>query len=85
MNYQYTGKRMSGQKIKGKIEADTKKEALAELETKGLIIFNIEETKPWNKDIVINKKIKNRDFVIFLRQYATLIHAGISISDATKQ
>ncbi|WP_106496916.1 type II secretion system F family protein [Lentibacillus sp. Marseille-P4043] len=84
MNYQYTGKRISGQKITGKIEADSKKAALFQLEKNGLIIFAIDETKPWNKDIILNKKIKNKDFVIFLRQYATLIHAGISISDATK-
>nr|WP_163971636.1 type II secretion system F family protein [Oceanobacillus halotolerans] len=84
MNFQYTGKRISGQKIKGKIEADSKKEALTELEKNGLIIFGIDETKPWNKDIVLNKKVKHKDFIIFLRQYATLIHAGISISDATK-
>ncbi|MUK86854.1 type II secretion system F family protein [Ornithinibacillus sp. L9] len=84
MNYQYSGKRLSGQKVKGKIDADSKKEALEQLEKSGLIIIDIDETKPWNKDIIINKKIKNEDFVIFLRQYATLIHAGISISDATK-
>lgn len=84
MNYQYVGKAMSGEKIKGKIEAETVKEALASLEQDGLLIFNIAETKPWNKDIVLHKKLKNKEFVLFLRQYATLIHAGISISDATK-
>ncbi|MEC5421936.1 type II secretion system F family protein [Virgibacillus sp. C22-A2] len=84
MDYQYSGKRISGQKIKGKIEADSKKAALLQLEKKGLIIFDIDETKPWNKDIILNKKVKNKDFVLFLRQYATLIHAGIAISDATK-
>lgn len=84
MNYQYSGKRISGQKIKGKIEADSKKSALLLLEKNGLIIFDIDETKPWNKDIILNKKVKNKDFVIFLRQFATLIHAGISISEATK-
>jgi len=84
MNYQYTGKRLSGEKVKGKIDADSKKDALEQLEKEGYIILGIEETKPWNKEIILNKKIKNEDFVIFLRQYATLIHAGVSISDATK-
>lgn len=84
MNYQYSGKRTSGQKRKGKIEADSKKDALLLLEKKGLIIFDIRETKPWNKEIILTKKVKNKDFVVFLRQYSTLIHAGISISDATK-
>lgn len=84
MNFQYKGRRISGQKIKGKTEADTKNIALSELERDGLIIFDIDETKPWNKDIILNQRVKNKDFVIFLRQYSTLIHAGISISDATK-
>src|SRR5690606_20057034 len=84
MNYQYTGKRLSGEKVKGKIDADSKKDALEQLEKEGYIILGIEETKPWNKEIILNKKIKNEDFVVFLRQYATLIHAGVSISDATK-
>lgn len=84
MNFQYKGRRISGQKIKGKIDADTKNIALSELERDGLIIFDIGETKPWNKDIILNQRVKNKDFVIFLRQYSTLIHSGISISDATK-
>ncbi|RKQ29887.1 type II secretion system F family protein [Oceanobacillus halophilus] len=84
MNFQYSGKRISGQKIKGKIDADSKAVALRELENNGLIIFEIEETKPWNKDIILNKSVKVKDFVVFLRQYATLIRAGISISDSTK-
>ncbi|WP_067727541.1 type II secretion system F family protein [Oceanobacillus damuensis] len=84
MNYQYSGRRISGQKIKGKIEADTKNTALSQLEKDGLIIFEIEETKAWNRDIILNKTVKNKDFIIFLRQYATLIHAGITISEATK-
>ncbi|MFD1038123.1 type II secretion system F family protein [Virgibacillus byunsanensis] len=84
MNYQYTGKKTSGQKITGKVEADSKKDALVELENSGLIVFEIAEAKTWNRDIVLNKKVNNKEFVIFLRQYSTLIHAGISISEATK-
>ncbi len=74
---------MSGERIKGKIDADSKQLALNELEKQGLLITQIEETKPWNKDIILNKRVKNKDFVLFLRQYSTLIHAGIPISEAT--
>ncbi|MFC3040114.1 type II secretion system F family protein [Virgibacillus xinjiangensis] len=84
MNYQYTGKRSAGRTENGKIEAETKREALQKLENRGLIVTELKETKPWNKDIVLNKQVKNKEFIIFLRQYATLIHAGIPISDATK-
>lgn len=84
MNYQYSGKQISGQKISGKIDADSKQNAIKLLEAEGYIVFHITETKTWNKDLVINRKVNNKDFIVFLRQYATLIHAGISISDATK-
>lgn len=84
MNFQYTAKRISGQKINGKIEADSKQEAIKALEKERYIIIDLTETKPWNKDIILNTKVKNKDFVIFLRQYSTLIRAGITISDATK-
>ncbi|WP_156291460.1 type II secretion system F family protein [Oceanobacillus salinisoli] len=84
MNFQYKGKKISGEKVKGKVDADSKSAALAELERNGIIILKIEETKPWNRDIVLKRSVKRSDFVVFLRQYATLIHAGISISEATK-
>ncbi|ASK62965.1 type II secretion system protein F [Virgibacillus phasianinus] len=84
MNFQYKGKSALGKTINGKVDADSKRDALFQLEKEDLIIIDINETKTWNKDIIINKRVKNKDFVIFLRQYSTLIHAGISISDATK-
>lgn len=84
MNFQYNGKTQLGRKVNGKIEAESKDHALNTLEKDGNIIFDIQETKPWNKDLVLNTRLNNKDFIIFLRQYATLIRAGISISEATK-
>lgn len=84
MNFEYKAKHSSGKKVNGKIEANSKESALQLLENQGLVVFDIAEEKPWNKDIVLNKRVKNKDFIIFLRQYATLIRAGISISQATK-
>lgn len=84
MNYDYIGRRPSGQRVKGKIDAESKRKALSELEEKGMVIFRLEETKPWNKDLILNHRVKNKAFIIFLRQYATLIRAGIPISEATK-
>ncbi|WP_047985091.1 type II secretion system F family protein [Ornithinibacillus californiensis] len=84
MNYQYVAKNLAGDAIKGKIEAETKELALQELEKNRLFVIEIKETPIWNKDIVLTKRVKNKEFVMFLRQYATLIHAGIPISDSTK-
>jgi type IV pilus assembly protein PilC len=84
LNYQYVAKNLAGDAIKGKIEAETKELALQELERNRLFVIEIKETPIWNKDIVLTKRVKNKEFVMFLRQYATLIHAGIPISDSTK-
>ncbi|WP_010099170.1 type II secretion system F family protein [Ornithinibacillus scapharcae] len=84
MNFQYVAKNSIGERVKGKIEADNKESALQELEREKLFVIEIEETSVWNKDIVFAKRVHNKEFVLFLRQYATLIHAGIPISDSTK-
>ncbi|MFS0749001.1 type II secretion system F family protein [Oceanobacillus sp. 1P07AA] len=84
MDFQYVGRSITGNRTKGNIEADSKQQALKKLESRGLIVINLEETKPWNKDITYFQRVKNKDFIIFLRQYSTLIHSGINISEATK-
>lgn len=84
MDFQYVGRSITGNRTKGNIEADSKQQALKKLESRGLIVINLEETKPWNKDITYFQRVKNKDFTIFLRQYSTLIHSGINISEATK-
>jgi type IV pilus assembly protein PilC len=75
---------MTGERVKGTLEADNKEEALKELEKKKLIVVDLREATIWNRDIILSKRVKNKEFILFLRQYSTLIHAGIPISDATK-
>ncbi|WP_161878889.1 type II secretion system F family protein [Alkalibacterium sp. MB6] len=81
--YAYKAKSKDGKTIKGRIESYSKKEALNELNQMNLIVFNVE---PLNsilyKDIVIGTPLKQKQFVLFLRQFATLIEAGILLVDA---
>lgn len=84
MNFQYVAKHITGERVKGKIDAENKEAALQELERDKLYVIDIQETSVWNKDITFSKRVNNKDFIMFLRQYATLIHAGIPISDSTK-
>lgn len=84
MNFEYKGKLVAGGKAKGKLEADSRGEALRELRKRGVVPLSLGETSTLNKDIRFKKKLKNADFVMFLRQFATLINAGISISEATQ-
>lgn len=83
--YRYQARTVEGKLSSGKLESDTEKEALGELKQLGLVVFDIKRLNPvLHKDIYIGNPIKNKDFVIFLRQFATLIDAGISLVDATE-
>ena len=85
--YKYTGRTEKGNLKKGTIEAVTKNQAIQLLREKGIRPRELTETKAtiFNKDISIGgDRVTSEDFVIYARQFATLIRAGISIVDATK-
>ncbi|GAA0294778.1 type IV pilus assembly protein PilC [Gracilibacillus halotolerans] len=82
--YQYQGRQEDGSLRKGQIEANTKEEANVLLRNQGVTAFQIKQLNPFlYKDIYIGNPVKNKDFVIFLRQYATMIDAGIPLAEAT--
>lgn len=85
MIFDYKGRiTASNKKKKGKIEADSRREALAILKGEGIAVLSLNELTAASKDINLRRKVKNADFVMFLRQYSTLINAGVTISEATK-
>ncbi|MCC5890788.1 MAG: type II secretion system F family protein [Alkalibacterium sp.] len=81
--YAYKAKTNEGKVIKGRLDSTNKKEAVQELTKMNLIVFEVE---PMNsllyKDIYIGKPIKQKEFVLFLRQFATLMEAGILLIDS---
>ncbi|KGA97617.1 type II secretion system protein F [Alkalihalobacillus alcalophilus ATCC 27647 = CGMCC 1.3604] len=83
--YSYQGKKVNGEKVLGKLQAKTKKEARLQLKEQGVIVLQLE---PINellfKELDLGlKKVKTQDFVLFLRQFSTLLKAGIPIVAAT--
>lgn len=82
--YAYKAKTIDGKTKKGKISSQNEKEAIKQLKMDGLILFEINELSSFlYQDIYIGSPIKNKDFVIFLRQFATLIDAGITLVETT--
>ncbi|WP_112181499.1 type II secretion system F family protein [Paraliobacillus zengyii] len=82
--YAYKAKSVDGKIKKGKISSENEKEAIKQLKSQGLILFEINELNSFlYKDIYIGNPIKNKDFVIFLRQFSTLIDAGITLVETT--
>ena len=82
--YKYTGRTKAGTIKKGTIEAINKNAAVAKLRDRGINPRELtESTSLLHKEIKFGGKLKNRDFVIYCRQFSTLIRAGVSIVEST--
>lgn len=81
--YAYKAKSTDGKVLKGRLESTNKKEAVKELAQMNLIVFEVEPLNSFlYKDIYIGKPLKQKEFVLFLRQFSTLLEAGILLIDA---
>ncbi|MET4559029.1 type IV pilus assembly protein PilC [Lysinibacillus parviboronicapiens] len=82
--FRYSGRTKTGAQKKGTIDAPNKKVAIDKLRTQGINARDIQESNSiLHKDIAFGTKVKHQDFVIYCRQYATLIRAGVSVVEAT--
>lgn len=82
--FKYTGRTTAGVTKKGTIEAINQQAAITKLRDRGINPREIAaSTSIFHKEISIGSKVKNQDFVIYCRQFATLIRAGVSIVEAT--
>ncbi|MDX8342015.1 type II secretion system F family protein [Rossellomorea sp. YZS02] len=82
--FKYTGRDPRGKKS-GIITASTKKDALIQLKKQEVRVIDILEMPEtlMTKDITIGNPVKLQHLVIFLRQFATLLQAGVTVVDAT--
>jgi len=82
--YRYSGRDRRGKK-QGVVTAQSKREAMVQLKEKGIKVTEITEVPETllTKEITFGSTVKLQDFVIYLRQFATLIKAGISVVEAT--
>jgi type IV pilus assembly protein PilC len=78
ISYQYTAKDKNGQTVFGIIEGVSESEVAEALHKKDLIIVSVEEAKTKASKARYGK-IKLDDLVIFSRQLATMIDAGIPL------
>jgi type IV pilus assembly protein PilC len=83
--FQYTVRDKTGKKQTGKMLGVSKREVYEKLRKKQLRVLEVNEVPETllNKEITIGNPLKLKDFVIYLRQFATLIKAGVTIVDAT--
>jgi type IV pilus assembly protein PilC len=79
--FKYQALDMMGKNRSGKIEADTEAAALSRLQTLGVHITQVTEVKGGGKGPIAigGGKVKLQSLVIFSRQFATMIDAGVRV------
>jgi type IV pilus assembly protein PilC len=85
-HFKYVGRTLQGGRRTGTIVSESKRDAIMKLRQKGIKVIEINEVPQTilTKEITFRKAVKLQDFVIYLRQFATLIKAGVSIVDSTR-
>ncbi len=81
-NFVYTAVDPSGKSVRGRIEAENEQLVLAKLHDQQYHVLNITEDKTRAKTTTkgaSNKKVKLASMVVFSRQFATMIDAGVAI------
>ena len=84
-NFKYATKNSAGKTVNGFLEAPDRTQIIDMLRKKNLIIVSVTEAPPKFKLSAISfgsKKIKTDDLVIFSRQLATMVDAGIPLVGA---
>ncbi|MFH1304909.1 MAG: type II secretion system F family protein [Candidatus Omnitrophota bacterium] len=85
--FAYLAKNKAGQTLKGDVEAVDKKNALNVLREKELIVLKLEEAKEKRSVFAVfgsrkRAKVKMDELVVFSRQMATMMAAGITIVES---
>jgi type IV pilus assembly protein PilC len=82
--YKYKAKNDKGETIDGVLEANSEKEIVTILRSKGLVTMGVTESQMNELTELLNKfkKPKEDEIVVFTRQMSTMIQAGLSLVDA---
>ncbi|SEU14709.1 type II secretion system F family protein [Paenibacillus sp. NFR01] len=84
--FEYQVRTNAGKSLKGKLTAMDKASAMDELRKRGLTVFTLTEQRNsiLSMEIYIGNPVKSIHFIVYCRQFATLLRAGVTILDATR-
>jgi type IV pilus assembly protein PilC len=82
--FKYSGRDRRGKK-QGMINAASRRDAMFKLKEEGIRVIEMTEVPEtmMTKDLTFGNPVKLQHFVIYLRQFATLLQAGVTVVDAT--
>lgn len=83
--FKYSGRDKRGKK-EGTVTAASRREAMAKLKEDGVRVIEMTEVPEtlMTMELTIGNPVKLQHFVIYLRQFATLIKAGVTVVEATE-
>lgn len=84
--FRYEARDVRGRVKKGTIVAPSRRDVIVKLREQRLKVIDVQEVPQTllTKEITIGNPVKLQHFVIYLRQFATLLKAGVTIVDATR-
>ncbi|MEH7112097.1 type II secretion system F family protein [Neobacillus niacini] len=83
--FKYSGRDKRGKK-EGQVTAASRREAMAKLKEDGIRVIEMTEVPETllTMELTIGNPVKLQHFVIYLRQFATLMKAGVTVVEATE-
>ncbi|MGE9214935.1 type II secretion system F family protein [Exiguobacterium aurantiacum] len=84
--FQYEGKLLNGKRKKGRVTAVSLREAKEKLRQESILVTELAELESTglNKEInLLPERVKIEHLIMYVRQFATLIRAGVPIARAT--
>ncbi len=79
--FQWSGRNARGLTESGEIVASSKEEVIAQLRKRNIVPTSVTEKKKAKRSLSFGK-IKDKDIVVFTRQFATMIDAGLPLVQA---
>src|SRR5437588_7732053 len=77
--FAYAGRGVAGQTARGELNASDRDAAIVQLRSQGVTVATIEEKKKSKAFGEKKQKVTDKDLVIFTRQFATMIDAGLPL------
>jgi type IV pilus assembly protein PilC len=77
--FAYAGRGTGGQTARGELNAADRDSAIGQLRSQGITVATIEEKKKTTMFGEKKQKITDKDLVVFTRQFATMIDAGLPL------
>src|ERR687888_251396 len=77
--FEYTARTLKGDLVQDKIDLPSRDDVVAHLRKNRMVVVQVRESKAKGFSFKMGGGVKTRDVVIFTRQFATMINAGLPL------